>query len=391
MSSVTFNNNKKQRREQITLLVKTYYEQFEFLKFESLENLTNKALDLFLDSKLSMDEINDKLLTAVMERKKTFDERYDEENVRKNHEEIYRRLEQVTKLLNEAGIDYQLAGALCGYLKYGEESDRCHDDLDFNVNEEDIDRFREVCLSAGLSFEDNRLNSPRVLKDNIPYGEHEVIARDSDSDFHIGVFPFERLEDGSVVSKGYYHDEDGDSWVSEEIFSPDAASEIFGHEEVDFGGTTIVITPPEYVYMLKNYTRNQKDIHDIEFMEERIDKDKLSRIETVLKDGKVVQHVPVSSVPETSIHNQYSSSDSEINDMLMDDQDTKDTDNKEKEASTKKENSKVLVKKNDKTKNQSNVSTGEEGFINNSIISTLVLITFSLCAIGLIITYYVAK
>lgn len=380
---VSFEDKKEARHDEIALLVKTYYEKFDFLKYESLDELTNKALSLFLDSDLSMDEINDKLIAAVMERKKNFDDRYDVENVRKNHEEIYRRLEEVTKLLNEAGIDYQLAGALCGYLKYGEESDRCHDDLDFNVNEEDIEKLRGICTSMGLTFEDNRLTSPRELKNGIPSGEHEIIARDPESEFHIGVFPFQRLENGSVISKGYYHDEDGDSCVREEIYSPDAASEIFGHEEIEYNGIPIVITPPEYIYNLKNYTRNQKDIHDLEFLEERIDRDRLTRINSALDEGKVVQHVPVSSVPEIGVHNEFSSTQDDISDMIND-YDNSNT--VEKNESITKEKPKTMVKKNDKP---SNGGSSEEGFINNAIISTLALITFTLCAIGLIVTYLI--
>lgn len=388
MSNVmSFEDKKEARKDQISLLVKTYYDKFDFLKFESLDTLTDKALSLFLDSDLSMDEINDKLIAAVMERKKIFDDRYDEGKVHKNHEEIYRRLEEVVRLLNEAGVDYQLAGALCGYLKYGEESDRCHDDLDFNVNEEDIDKLRGICTSMGLSFEDNRLNSPRVLKNGIPSGEHEVIARDLGSDFHIGVFPFQRLEDGTVISKGYYHDEDGDSCVREEIYLPDAASEIFGREEIEYNGIPVIITPPEYVYCLKNYTRNQKDIHDLEFMEERIDRDKLTRIETSLENGKVVQNVPVSSVPGRDIHNEFSSSNDDLNDMLSDYDSSMVV---EKDESITKEKPKTMVKKNDNSSNNSsNSSSGENGFINNVIVSTLLLITFTICAIGLLATYLI--
>lgn len=392
MSTVlSFDNNKELRQEQITLLVKTYYDSFDFLKSESLSTLTDNALRLFLDSDLTMDEINDEILIGIMSRKKVYDDRYNEENVRKNHEEIYKRLEQVTRLLNEAGCDYQLAGSLCAYLKYDTPSDRCHDDLDFNINEEDFDKFKEICLAMGLSFEDRRLHSPRILKNDIPSGEHEVIARDRESDFHIGIFPFERLEDGTVIVKGYYHDEYGDSCVSETIFLPDAASEIFGHDEIEFRGSTLNITPPEYVYILKSYTRSQKDLSDIEFMEERIDKDRLAKLKKVLKDGKVVQNVPVTRIPDGNVHNQYSSSSSEINDMLIDNQDTEGKDASKKDSATKKSSSKVLVKKNDQGNIDGNSTTGEEGYINNVIISTLALITFSLCAIGLIITYFVTR
>ena len=218
---ISSEEKKDLRREQITLLVKSYYEKLDFLHYEPLDLLIDKSLDLFLDSDLTIDEINEKMIDAIASRKKALDDRYDNDKVKANHETIYGKLEQVCRLLNQEGVDYQLAGALCGYIKYDQESDRCHDDIDFCINEEDLDKFGMICEKLGLRFYDHRLNSPRVLRNGHPSGEHEIIAKDPESDFHIGVFAFERKEDGTVVSKGYYHDEDGLACVREEIYYPE--------------------------------------------------------------------------------------------------------------------------------------------------------------------------
>ncbi|UKI26453.1 MAG: hypothetical protein L6V91_06600 [Bacilli bacterium] len=69
-----------------------------------------------------------------------------------------------------------------------------------------------------------------------------------------------------------------------DIISPELANEIFGREEVDFRGQKLFITPPEYVYKLKSYTKKDKDLADIMFMEERIDKSKLERINELSKN-----------------------------------------------------------------------------------------------------------
>ena len=374
------------RKKQIILMVQTYYEKLDFLHYESLNLLIDKSLELFLDSDLSLDEINEKLKDAIADRKKALDDRYDNNRVRENHEIIYGRLEMLARLLNKEGVDYQLAGALCGYLKYDKESDRCHDDIDINLNEQDMDSFRKACLQMGLFFEDHRLDSKRVLKNGIPSGEHEVIARDPNSDFHIGVFPFERKEDGTVVSKGYYHNEDGEPWVREEIFSPELASELFGSEEIEFRGTPITITPPEYVYRLKQYTNQQKDQHDILFLEDKIDRDKLLKIAQLRKDGKVVQLVPVLGLPETSLHNPFNDEDNELGLMIADDESKKKED---RQSSRKKEDTKMLVKKNQQQEVQDQGSINEEGFISNTIITTLAIITFVLCFIGVAIIYLV--
>lgn len=390
--ALTLEEKREIRKEQITLLVKTYYEKFEFLRYEPLDLLIDKSLDLFLDNDISMYEINEKLIEAIMDRKKALDERYDDDKVRDNHEIIYGRLEQLVRLLNKNGVDYQLAGALCGYLKYGEESDRCHDDIDINLNEQDIGKFQRICESIGLNFEDNRLSSPRVLKNGIPSGEHEVISRDPDSDFHIGVFPFERLEDGTVISKGYYHDEQGDSCCREEIYSPELASELFGHEEIDFRGTPVTITPPEYIYMLKNYTRNQKDMHDIEFLENKIDKDKVAKIQKLSREGKVVQNVPVNSVPNVDIHNSYIDGDNELGDMMSDYSAMEagkkvEAGDSSKSDGAAKESAKIYVKKAETPSPTDNNSGSEDGFANSSILGVLVAIALTVGAIGATLVY----
>ncbi len=55
---------------------------------------------------------------------------------------------------------------MCAYIKYGVESNRIHDDIDINLNEADISKFKEVCEEMGLQFHDDRLTTPRILKRN---------------------------------------------------------------------------------------------------------------------------------------------------------------------------------------------------------------------------------
>ena len=351
-------NQKDLRKDQITLLVTTYYDKYDFLRYEPLSLLIDKALSIFLDSNLSIEEINTKIMDAVVSRKKALDERYNSKNVLKNHEILYGRLEQVTRLMNEAGIDYYLAGALTGYIKYDEESDRCHDDIDFMINEKDLDAFRKVILDIGFFYEDSRIPSPRVLKNGIPSGEHEVIARDPNSDFHIGVFCFERLKNKTIISKGYYHDEDGNDCCREEVFSPKLASIVFHGEEVEFRNTPIRIIAPEYVYQLKNYTRHQKDLHDIQFLKTRIQMEIVGKIEELSRTDREVRYVSAKPVASKKRKD-------DLGLMLVDDEP------KEKNSSKQK----CKTKKN------------EEGFISDAIITSLALLTFSLSFIGLAVIY----
>lgn len=205
------------------------------------------------------------------------------DNIKQNHNLIYKQLEILVKKLNDRGVDYSLTGSLCVYIKYGIESNRIHDDIDIHLNEYDIDKFCQVCEEMGLKFCDNRYTTPRVLKNGVPVGGHEIIANLDNSCFHIGVFCFERLADGSIKKKGYYHDDLGHIWVKNDNFSLELSKEVFDNEQVIFKGHRLKINPPEYIYMLKQIIQKDKDKIDIEFMKDKIDKEKLRRI----KSGKI--------------------------------------------------------------------------------------------------------
>ena len=283
------------------------------------EEKLNHAIDMFKDSQLPYEEvikqINDlveKTIHIYLEEK---EKRFNPDFVKENHEQIYSKLEVLVKKLNENNIDYQLAGALCAYIKYGVESNRTHDDIDINLNEEDIDKFKKVCEEMGLQFHDNRLTTTRVLKNGIPSGEHEVLATLEGSDFHIGAFCFERKQDGTVINKGYYHDDSGQIFSRDEIIEPELAKEIFGREEVDFRGQKLTITPPEFVYRLKKYTKNDKDLVDINFMNERIDKNKLEQIESLSKTSTIV-HTKVKEILQKYNYNIQLNSIYNINEVL---------------------------------------------------------------------------
>ena len=278
----------------ITNISKQLNEQYKGIMSD---DKIQKVIEMFQNSfeilEYIIKKINELAEQAIKNYIEEREKRYNPELVKKNHEEIYSKLETLIQKLNEKGVDYQLAGALCAYIKYGEESQRTHDDIDINLNEKDISKFKEVCEEMGLHFKDDRMTTPRVLKNGIPAGEHEVIATLDDSDFHIGAFCFERLEDGTIVNKGYYHNDAGEIFTRNDIMPPEMAREVFGRETVDFRGHPIIITPPEYVYKLKSYTKKDKDMADIAFMEDRIDKEKLQRLSSL---SSRVEHVRVETL-----------------------------------------------------------------------------------------------
>lgn len=334
------NDDRELREKQIISLITAYYNKFEFLQSYNLDDLIKKGLDRYLDSDLDIDEINEELMKIILDRKKTIDNRFNEDKVIDNHKELYETLDKITIMLNNANIDYQIAGALCAYLKYNEESKRVHDDIDLNMNEDDLEKFMLICQRLGFNYSDRRMNSPRILENGIPHGEHEVIVEIPESDLHIGVFPFKRNKDGSIDNRSYYKDENGETMVWNEHISPSLAKLVFGKEKVEYNGHEIIITPPEYVYSLKSYTRKNKDLYDLRFMDGKIDMDKLSEISSLNRTDRRVDLIGV----EDSFHDEKD----ELSTML---------EPEEKKVENKLEKPKVFTKKD-------NTKLNESGFIH---------------------------
>ena len=355
------------RKEKITLIVQTLYNANDFLRDIPLDVLIQKALDKYLDSDLSISEIRGKLLEEVNNKLAEYNARYDKDKVKANHEMIYSKLKQLAKRLDEEGVDYYLAGALCGYIKFGEESNRCHDDIDININEKDLDKFKKICKEMGLIFKDKRFDSPRVLENGICVGDHEVLAEEEGSDFHIGAFPFERLADGTVISKGYYKDEDGKPCCREIIYSSSLASEILSDRPVNFDGQPIYVSAPEYVYMLKKYTNKSKDKADIKFLEDKINKDKVKRIEELSKTDEVTQFSKITNIP--TVEEEEKEETSEMDEMFVEE--------KKEEVVTDKPKKMVKSDNNDSKRGAASISS----------ILLVVLIAVFFVLIGLI-TYY---
>ena len=104
------------------------------------------------------------------------------------------------------------------------------------------------------------------------------------------------------------------------------------------------------------------------------------------RDYQVIQHVPVEDIPNSNIHNRFNDDEDDLGLMLADDEFRK---KEEATTSRKKEGAKVLMKTYKDIKQEEVDTTGEEGFISNTIITTLAIITFVLCFIGIAIIYLV--
>ncbi len=405
------------RKDQIALLIDKYYSDNVTFRSFDMETVIEIALDKFLYSNLTIQEIEEEIKRAKIrfknqpqhkavtipqqevatpkekipapvtkkevvlpkpveipkndekEEEKVMEKEPQVSRVEKNHQMVYSILRRLIPLLNKEGIDYHLAGALSAYLYYGEESHRMHEDIDIHINEKDMDRFRAVCESLGFTFKDKRMNSPRVLKNGIPSGSHEVIAYTPNNDFHIGAFCFERVENGTIITKGYYHDEKNKPCAREVVLSSELAKEIYPKKQVMWEGIPVSVTSPEYIYKLKSYTKTEKDKDDIEFLESHMSQDRYRKIKELSKTGMFVQCVPVKALPATNKinHQSLENDNSELSKMLNDSKEEKNVEKEEKKEKEKPKE-KVYLPPKRKEKNETGFTT------RDAIIFTLVVL-----------------
>ena len=146
------NQNIENRKKQISVIVDEYYKQTHQMYDVSLDNLTKIAIDLYLESNFSIQEICQRVARGeVLEEYKKrensikINNKKSEEITNSSIEDINDdeipntskpihyghnpRVEalllNIVPLLNQQGIDYQLAGDWVSYIKYG---------IDNNIN-----------------------------------------------------------------------------------------------------------------------------------------------------------------------------------------------------------------------------------------------------------------
>ncbi len=224
------------------------------------------------------------------------------------------RFHELIEMLQKEGIDYQLMGPFSAYLKFHDDFQYTIPSIQIHLNEKDIERFKNICQNLSLEVRDQRLSSLKTIKDGISLGEEAVTVYD-DAHLFIDVFCFERLADGTIISKDYYHDDDNNPRAKESIFSSKLAKEIFGRDTISFFGYMIPVVSWEYLFIMK-----EGNPLFLNFIESKIDQRKTSIIRNLMKTDKVVQYVLVSDLPETSQINSnlIENDNTKISQMLLD-------------------------------------------------------------------------
>ena len=168
------------------------------------------------------------------------------------------------------------------------------------IAQKDIPKVRQAFEGTDYEFSDERLNNKKQLKQGVGHtqGEHEVIARHKQNEFHIGFFLFERNVEGSIVLKEYFMQETQDGrkvpMILERHYPKELVDLEYRRQETKFAGTSFKTVTPESVYVKKEYTKKAKDMLDIEVLKDKIDERKIRKAKgysTILKVVKAPQKV----------------------------------------------------------------------------------------------------
>lgn len=197
------------------------------------------------------------------------------------------------------GIDYQLSGSVISFLKYKELYSSQFIPVHFFLNEKDIPSFQKTVESLSLVCFDLRLKSPKVLIDGKCSSLYDFYVQ-SGSDVVIYVTPFERLADGTIVLKEYYHDDELRSRVLETIISSKLAKVVFDSETISFFNYSVPIVAYEYYCI----TRNEEE-EFLNFLDIRIDSDVLFQIKRLMDSDSILEDSFVTTTPLGWIEEDY--------------------------------------------------------------------------------------
>ncbi len=219
------------------------YKDTNSVEFQTLLNEVFKLNDdSFSSAQSIVDEIN-------ADRQK---------EIKENHQIVNESIQEVCKKFNELGIDYYIVGALPVYLTAGKLI-RKHEDIDFMVAEKDMPKIAKALSTTIYKLHDDRLDSPRVLDENgnLTCGDHEVVAKRDDNDFHLGFFMFKREKNGSITQKEYHAriDKNGNKVpvLFERLIDKEMFEFNYGRQPVKYLDTEFRCSTPESVYDIKSF------------------------------------------------------------------------------------------------------------------------------------------
>lgn len=252
-----------------------------------LENKRISEKDVF-------DNIN--LLTKISEKYKTKEDilaRYEflksmnmlntSTPLEENHEIVLEAFDMFNELI---GTDYDAyyTGGLMGYIKTNHELERYHGDLDLFINEDELeDLYKLVRDSDSFEFISNM--------DDKEENGHEFKIQYNGTPMSIGLFLFERKDDGEIVIKEYYHKDnkpENELLVNEQHLLPEYANLVFSENIGEYNGKLYKMQSLESIYNVKKNSR-PKDKYDANIIKDYVDLSIDSRLDELKKENYQVK------------------------------------------------------------------------------------------------------
>ena len=174
------------------------------------------------------------------------------------------------------------------------------------IAEKDIEKVREALEETDYEFFDNRFDNKKRFIESVGHtqGEHEVIANHKENEFHVGFFLFRRELDQSMTIREYFMQEMENGkkvpMVLERNFPKELVALEYTEEETEFADTRFRTSTPESVYAKKMSTRHEKDILDIEALQDKVDEKKIEDAKKYRTTLRVVEAFPNRTITKNS-------------------------------------------------------------------------------------------
>ena len=241
---------------------------------KNFEAIRNQCLDILVDIAPEIYQSKEAILNKIDANKK-LNITPGNISIEENHTLIKQTLTGLCNKLNELGADYYVVGALSAFIATDTPLFRYHGDIDIMISEKDLDKVRKVLEGTDYEFQDNRLTTDKTYDPVVGHtqGEHEVIANHKDNKFHLGFFLFDRNRDGSVTVKEYYKGKKNGREVPmilERRLPKELVELEYTTQATTYGDTYFRTSTPESIYSKKSYTRQPKDLLDLEALDGHI-------------------------------------------------------------------------------------------------------------------------
>ena len=284
------------RRRNITTLVTTYYKNNPFLerKHIGLNDLISTIMDKYLDSDLSIEEIEQELINEIYRLKNELPKLVNSVSNEKQNETTGKsKFDSVLKDFNKEGIDYKIDGSSSVDMLLGELKINT---LSLWINDKDVNKAKAIFKKYGPMYFSSGSNSNKKIKNgNIIDDSNNIIEDDNN---RVCTKEFERLDDGSIITKDYFTDSNGTECIKADFYGKDLAKEIFDTDKVSANGEEYPIVTPEFEYISRLNSTNEQDMEIVSKLEPIVDNNRINKIQELAANNYVSQITKAPQVKE---------------------------------------------------------------------------------------------